>query len=45
VRRGFVPLFDALPELALVHTGERRAVLLTLVLEDRADLPPELLLG
>ena len=45
MRRGPVPLLDALPELALVHAGEGRAVLLTLVLEDRADLEAQLFLG
>src|SRR5882672_8292562 len=45
VRRGLVALLDSLPELALVDAGEGRPVLLALVLEDRADLPPQLLLG
>src|SRR4030095_16992654 len=43
--RSLVPLLHPLPELALVHTGIGGAVLLALMLEDRADLEPELLLG
>ena len=43
-RGRLVALLDALPELALVDAGERRAILLALVLEDRADLEPQLLL-
>src|SRR5215831_20515683 len=41
--RALVALLDALPELALVEAGEGGAVLLALMLEDRADLEPKLL--
>src|ERR671935_1636284 len=44
-RRGLlVPVLDALPELAVVVAGEGGRVLLRLVLEDRLDLEPQLLL-
>src|SRR5207249_3182056 len=39
-----VALLDALPELAVVDARERRPILLALMLEDRADLEPQLLL-
>ena len=42
--RVLVALLDALPELAVVLTREGRRVLLRLVLEDRLDLEPQLLL-
>src|SRR5262249_21306732 len=42
---GLVAFLHALPELALVDAREGRSVLLALVLEDRADLEPQLLLG
>src|SRR5690606_12497876 len=44
-RRRHVPLLHTLPELAVVEPRERRLVLLRLVLEDRHDLLPQLLLG
>src|SRR6185503_11120815 len=39
-----VARFDPLPELPFVGSGERRGVLLGLVLEDRLDFEPQLLL-
>ena len=46
VRRVLVARLDPLPELALVvRAGEGRRVLLALVLEDRLDLEPQLLLA
>src|SRR5580765_5089804 len=45
LRRLAVPFLDPLPELALVDARERRAVLLALVLEDGADLDPQLFFG
>src|SRR5687768_11942537 len=44
-RGRLVAVLDALPELAIVETGERRAILLTLVLEDGENLEPQLFLG
>ena len=40
---GVIPVLDTLPEFALVLTRKRRAILLTLVLEDRENLLTQLL--
>src|SRR5438552_15992368 len=45
LRRPAIALFHPLPELALIHARERRAILLALVFEDGADLEPQLFLG
>src|SRR5688572_14796876 len=39
-----VPLLDSLPEFPLVLAGERRAILLALMLEDRENLASKLVL-
>src|SRR6202171_6064775 len=45
LRGASVPLLDSLPELAVLLPRKRRAILLTLMLEDRHLLRPQLVFG